>query len=140
VRPPGPPVPVAAALVSVGGALGALTRWGLGSALPADPESFPWTTFAINVSGALLLALLPATPAGRSRVLAPYLVPLLGPGLLGGYTTLSATSEDARSLLAGGDTLLASAYLLGTLAAALTAVAVAGRLTRAPAPASGGRP
>ena len=51
-------------------------------------------------------------------------------GVLGGFTTFSATSEQGRSLLADGDTLLAGGYLFGTLAACLVAVAVAGRVAR----------
>jgi CrcB protein len=54
----------------------------------------------------------------------------LGPGLLGGYTTLSATSEQSRSLLDQGRPALAAAYLVGTLAASLAAVALASRLSR----------
>ena len=52
----------------------------------------------------------------------------LGPGLLGGYTTLSTYSEQARVLLADGQTTTALLYLLGTLAACLVAVAAVSRL------------
>ena len=45
--------------------------------------------------------------------------PLLGTGVLGGFTTLSAYSEETRALLAAADGALAAAYLLGTLAACL---------------------
>ena len=112
--------------VALGGALGALLRYALGELAP-DGGVLPWTTFAINVSGAGLLALLPALDAvRRSRTLAV----ALGPGLLGGYTTLSATSEQGRGLLDQGRPALAAAYLLGTLAACLGAVALASRLSR----------
>jgi CrcB protein len=112
--------------VAIGGALGALLRYALGELAP-DGAGFLWTTFAINVSGAGTLALLPALHAvRRSRVVAA----ALGPGLLGGYTTLSATSEQSRSLLDQGRPALAAAYLVGTLAASLAAVAVASRLAR----------
>ena len=53
---------------------------------------------------------------------------LLGPGVLGGYTTFSATSEQGRALLADGRVGLALAYLLGSLAACLVAVNVVGLL------------
>ena len=49
----------------------------------------------------------------------------LGPGLLGGFTTLSAYAEEARGLVADGRAGLAAAYVLGTLAACLLAVAAA---------------
>ncbi len=110
--------------VALGGALGAVLRWALGDAVP-DGAGFPWTTFVINVTGSLVLAWLPAIGAVRRRQV---LAAALGPGLLGGYTTLSAYSEQARVLLADGQTTTALLYLLGTLAACLVAVAAVSRL------------
>ncbi len=119
MRPPWPWLLAAAA----GGAVGALLRYLLGELAP-DTSGFPWTTFAINVVGSLLLALLPALAAVRRyRVLAV----ALGPGLLGGFTTLSAYAEQSRALLADGDVLVAGSYLLGTLLACLVAVHLASR-------------
>jgi CrcB protein len=114
--------------VALGGALGAVLRWALGDAVP-DGAGFPWTTFAINVSGSLVLAGLPALAAVRRRRV---LAAALGPGLLGGYTTLSAYSEQTRALLADGRGATALLYLLGTLAACLVAVAAASRLSPPP--------
>ncbi len=108
--------------VATGGAVGAALRYLCGEVAP-DGAGFPWTTFAINVVGCALLAglgLLP--PARRSATWAA----ALGPGVLGGFTTLSATSEQGRSLLAAGDSVLAAGYLLGTLAACLVVVIVVG--------------
>ena len=110
--------------VALGGALGAVLRWALGDAVP-DGAGFPWTTFVVNVSGSLVLAMLPVFAAVRRR---PVLAAALGPGLLGGYTTLSAYSEQTRALLADGQTTTALLYLLGTLAACLVAVAAVSRL------------
>jgi CrcB protein len=111
--------------VALGGAAGALVRWWLGDAVP-DGSGFPWTTFAINVSGSLVLALLPALGGVRRR---PALAAGLGPGLLGGYTTLSAYSEETRALLADDRVALGAAYALGTLVACLVVVTVASRFT-----------
>jgi CrcB protein len=58
----------------------------------------------------------------------PLLALALGPGLLGGYTTLSTYAEETRALLADGATATALTYLLGTLAACLVAVSLASRL------------
>ena len=119
------PGPRLLAAVAVGGALGAVARWGLGEVFP-ETSGFPWTTFGINLAGSFLLALLPAFEAvRRSRTLALG----LGPGLLGGFTTLSTYAEQSRALLADGRGALAAAYVLGTLAACLAAVAVAHRLS-----------
>jgi fluoride exporter len=121
-----PRLAAALLVVAVGGAAGGWLRWALQEAFPSSGGDFPWTTFAINVSGSLLLALLPAVPPVRRR---PLLPPLLGTGVLGGFTTLSASSEETRLLLAAGHTGTAAAYLLGTLAACLLAVAAADALS-----------
>jgi CrcB protein len=105
------------AAVALGGALGALLRWSLGELVP-DGSGFPWTTWAINVVGCFLLAAAPGLGIVRRR---PWVALAVGPGLLGGFTTLSAYAERARGLLADGRTGLAAAYLLGTLAACLLA-------------------
>ena len=112
--------------VALGGAVGAVLRHLLGEALPAD--GFPWATAAVNVSGSFLLALLPALAVVRRH---PVLPPALGPGLLGGYTTLSAYSEESRALLADGRVSTAAVYVAGTLVACLLAVALADRFTDA---------
>jgi len=119
------PAPRLLVAVAVGGAVGALGRWALGELFP-DGSGFPWTTFGINVTGSFFLALLPAFGVvRRSRTLALG----LGPGLLGGFTTLSAYAEQSRALLADGRGLLAASYVLGTLAVCVVAVAVAHRLS-----------
>lgn len=111
--------------VALGGAVGALLRWWLGEAVP-DGGGFPWTTFTINVSGSLVLALLPAFGRVRRR---PALAAGLGPGVLGGYTTLSAYSEETRALLADDRLVTGAAYALGTLVACLVVVTVVSGFT-----------
>jgi CrcB protein len=119
------PAPRLVVAVAVGGALGALARWGLGEAFPADADEFPWATFAINVLGSFALAMLPALAVvRRSRTAAA----TLGPGVLGGFTTLSAYSEQARALLEVDRAGVAGLYVAGTLAACLLAVTVASHL------------
>jgi CrcB protein len=112
-------------LTAVGGALGAVTRYGLQQAWPSHGSAFPWTTFAINVVGSGLLALLGVVPAIRSR---PALPVFLGTGVLGGFTTMSAASVDTFRLLDAGAVLTGVAYAAGTLAAALLLVAAVSRL------------
>jgi fluoride exporter len=117
---------VGCAATSVGGAIGALVRWWLETALPADVGRFPWTTFTINVTGSALLAALPLLPVVRRR---PWVGLLLGTGVLGGYTTMSTASTDTFTLLDGGHVAVGAAYCLGTLAAALGAVLLVSRVT-----------
>lgn len=113
------------ALVALGGALGAVLRWWLTTTWVDGAGTFPWTTFTINVTGSLALALLPAWAAARRH---ERLTLLFGPGVLGGYTTFSAASEQTRALLDDGHAALGGLYLLGTLAACVLAVVVARRL------------
>jgi fluoride exporter len=114
--------PAAVAAVALGGAAGAGARFGLGVVWP-DPvgSGFPWTTFAVNVTGCLAIGVLLA--ALEASAASPVLVrPLLGTGFLGGYTTLSTYADQTRALLAAGRWVLAAVYLLGTLVAAVVAV------------------
>jgi len=120
-----PPQLSAVAAVAVGGAAGALLRYGLTAIFPDGAEAFPWTILAVNVVGCFALGLLPGLAGVRRR---PLLTPLLGPGLLGGFTTLSTYSEQTRALLAGGHSLVAAGYVVGTPAACLLAVALAARV------------
>ncbi|MFG1953555.1 CrcB family protein [Micromonospora sp. NPDC048830] len=116
--------------IAAGGVLGALARAGLQAALPHRPGGFPWATFAVNVTGCLLIgALMAVVAAGRTR---PLTRPFLGVGVLGGFTTFSTYVVDARLALATGAPGTALAYLAATLVTALVAVwlgdAAAGRL------------
>lgn len=114
--------------VAAGGAVGCALRWSAGEVAP-DGSGFPWTTFVINLTGTLLLALLPVVAAVRRS---PALTAALGPGLLGGWTTLSAWSEQTRALLADDRVVLATAYAGGTLGACLLAVALVDALAPRP--------
>jgi len=116
------PVPWAVlGAISLGGMLGALARYGLAVAFPDAPRGFPWAIFAVNASGCLLIGVLMVLVAdvwsGRRLVR-----PLLGTGLLGGYTTFSTYAVDIHRLVREGAPGIAAVYLLGTVAAALVAV------------------
>jgi fluoride exporter len=120
------PVTVGVVLVvAIGGAAGACLRVALGELAPAT-AAFPWHTLLINVVGGALLALLPALDRVRDH---PLLPPLLGTGLLGGFTTLSTWSADTHRLASDGRLDLATAYAVGTLALCLAAVALVDRFT-----------
>ena len=124
-----PRLHVALLAASVGGIGGALARWALTERFPMS-DGFPTTVFGINVLGSALLATLPALAAVRRR---PWLGVLLGTGVLGGFTTMSAASEQTVVLLEHDRTGTAAAYAGGTLVAALVAVWVVDRLWTTPA-------
>jgi fluoride exporter len=118
--------------ISAGGALGGLARYSIGAAFPL-PGAFPWSTFAVNVSGCLLIGALMVLIT-RRRPDAKLLRPFAGVGLLGGYTTFSTYVLDIRNTVTAGRPGVALLYLAGTLVAAVAAVwagmAVTGRLLR----------
>jgi CrcB protein len=114
-----PALSVGIAAAAIGGAIGAVARWGISDAFATSTGSFPWATFAINLVGCTLLAALPAVPAIRRSAVLPV---FLGTGVLGGFTTMSSASEQTFVLLDGGHVAVALSYALGTLVCALGAV------------------
>jgi CrcB protein len=108
------------AVISFGGAVGALGRYALGVAIPVVPGRFPLATFLINVSGCLLIGVLMVliTEVYQTHRL---LRPFLGVGVLGGFTTFSAYVEEVRALLRPEWTVIGLSYLAGTVLAALLA-------------------
>jgi CrcB protein len=114
--------------IALGGALGALARWAVGLALPHDPTAFPWSTFLVNAVGCLAIGVVLVLVVERWSH-RPLARPFLGTGILGGFTTFSTYAVDARGLLAGGETALALAYLLGSVLVGLVAVVVGIRVT-----------
>ncbi|QNG36809.1 fluoride efflux transporter CrcB [Geodermatophilaceae bacterium NBWT11] len=120
-------------VVAVGGALGALARYGVQLGLPHSPGAWPWATVAVNLTGCLLIGLLLAVLLARAPD-HPWLRPFLATGVLGGYTTFSTFSVDAVQLVEAGRWLLAVAYLLvsvvGGLAAVVLGLGVGRRVAR----------
>jgi CrcB protein len=116
-------------MISLGGAVGSLARYGIGYAFPAPATGFPWATFAINVSGCLLIGVLMVL-IGALWVNRPLVRPFLGVGVLGGFTTFSTYIVDIQRLARGGAAGTALAYLLATILAALAAVYLGTRLAR----------
>ncbi len=118
--------------VFVGGFFGGLARYGLGEAFPTSTSHFPWTTLAVNLSGAFLLALLLVLVL---EVLPPtrFVRPAIGTGFLGAYTTFSSLAVSTDQLAAHGHATIAIAYaassLFGGVACAALGV-VAGRSLR----------
>lgn len=117
-------------VIALGGGLGSLARYGLGRAWPDAGHPLPWTTLAINLSGSLLLGMLviAVTEIWRPHRL---LRPLLGTGVLGGFTTFSTFAVQARGLAAAPAVGYLLLSVLGGLAAAAAGMAVVRRLAPA---------
>ena len=108
--------------IGIAGALGALARYGVdGFVSRRVPSAFPWGTFVVNVSGALVLGFL-MTILTEQLTTAPWVRSGLTIGLLGGYTTFSTLSYESYRLLEDGALGLAAANVLGSAAAGLFAV------------------
>jgi fluoride exporter len=116
------------AAVSAGGLLGAVARYGVGSAWPSS-AGFAWSTFVVNVSGCLLIGLVVVVTTERQKG-HPLLRPFLATGVLGGFTTFSTYTVEAHRLLLDGRAGTALGYLGATLASAVLAAALGLRLGR----------
>ena len=95
--------------VALGGALGAALRWlaGLGVARVAGP-GFPLAILGVNVLGSFLMG---AFVAAAARHGLAYLGPFVMTGVLGGFTTFSAFSLEAVTLLERGRAGAAALYV-----------------------------
>lgn len=133
---PSPYRPSVIAAVAVGGVVGAETRYVLAVAFPQAPGDWPWTTFGINVTGCVLIGVL-LTVLSELTTPHPLLRPLLGVGVLGGYTTFSTWSVEAVGLVAAGHPGAALAYVVVTPVAAVLACALGIAATRRTAGAGG---
>ncbi len=116
--------------VAIGGALGALARYGLGGligtlTLRTAWAGFPLGTLFINVLGSFALGLV-VTLFGRGLLSLEW-QRALGVGFLGAFTTFSTFAVDADGLLGRAEWGGAGAYLLGNLGLGLLAV-VLGRI------------
>ncbi len=109
-------------LAALGGALGALARWGIAAALPSSPTGWPWATLLVNVTGCLLLGALFAVLAARVPE-AAWPRPLLAVGVLGGYTTYSAFAVEVVRLAESGALVLAVGYVVVSFVGGVAAVA-----------------
>ncbi|WP_329367331.1 CrcB family protein [Streptomyces sp. NBC_00669] len=128
---PGAQVPVVAA-VAVGGAAGACARVGAERLWPDyQPPDFPWTILLVNTTGCLLMGVLMATVKFGFPNAPRLISPLLGTGVLGGFTSFSHYTDNVRLLFHRGQPGYAVGDLLLTPAAALTAVTVGALGTRA---------
>lgn len=117
-------------MIGVGGMAGASARYAFEEAWPHAEGAVPWATLVTNVSGCLLIGVLmvAVTEAGPRH---PLWRPVLGVGVLGGYTTLSTYAVQVQQTIQAGSPLLAFAYLFGTVASAMVAVTIGTLAARA---------
>ncbi|HTF83363.1 MAG TPA: fluoride efflux transporter CrcB [Cellvibrio sp.] len=116
--------------VAVGGALGAMARYGVVSYLaPLTGHRFPLGTLCVNISGSFLIGVcyvvldekLAASPEWRLLTMT---------GFLGAFTTFSTFSLDALALWENGLPVTAVTYVLATVFGCLMAVTASVLLTQ----------
>lgn len=92
--------------VAVGGAFGAVARYGIGLAFGSFLSSFPLATFLVNVTGSFLIGLL-LTRFEANETLRLLLVT----GFLGAYTTFSTFEFEAFNLMQTRQSAMAFLYV-----------------------------
>ena len=118
-------------LVAAGGALGSVLRYLVGLwTLRSFGPSFPWGTLTVNVTGSFLIGVLAEVIARKFGASAEMRVFLIT-GILGGYTTFSAFSLDAITLLERGEPVTALIYVASSVLLSALAVFAGLALMRA---------
>lgn len=108
------------AAVAVGGAAGTLLRAWLAQVWPPSTNGFPTDTFAVNLTGSLVLGFVIVAALERAAP-SRYVRPLLGTGFCGGLTTFSTFAVETDLLIRAGRTGLALAYVVASVMAGLIA-------------------
>jgi CrcB protein len=105
--------------IAIGGALGALARFGTQSlALRLMGPTFPIGTLAANVVGSFLMGFAVAWLVDREFA---RFLPFFAVGFLGAYTTFSTYAIDAVRLWEKGETMLALGYVFGSVVLCIAA-------------------
>lgn len=125
---------LALAAVATGGAIGSVLRFLAGTwFLQRVGPGFPWGTFAINVSGALLIGIVMHVAQTRIGI-SPYARLFLATGILGGYTTFSAFAYETYLLSRDAFSFQSVWYAMGSVLAGVVAAFVGVVIARAAFP------
>ena len=109
-------------LVGIGGCLGSILRFWLGSYIGGKMGTrFPYGTFVVNITGSFLIGLVLALLTARTQWSANwrYLIPI---GFIGGYTTFSSFEFETLRTMQDGRIGLGLLYVATSVIAGLVAV------------------
>lgn len=108
--------------IAVGGALGSVARYWIGSAVSDRLGArFPYGTFVINITACLIIGFTITYLGRRAEVNAAWRF-LIAVGFVGAYSTFSTYEWDTLSSIRSGAFLLAALYAVGSLLLGLVAV------------------
>jgi fluoride exporter len=111
-------------LVGIGGFFGAVVRYVVdGWVSQATRATYPWGTFAINLSGSFLLGVLFAAAVERAALPAEIRPPVMI-GFIGAYTTFSTWMLESSRLIEDGAYLAALGNVAGSVVLGLVATFV----------------
>ena len=94
-------------VIGLGGALGSMLRFGLGSLIDSNVQKtgyiFPWGTIIVNVTGCFVIGFIYTISIGEGRMMLSSLTrQFIMIGILGGYTTFSSFSLQTLTLAQSG--------------------------------------
>ena len=96
--------------VAIGGAFGALARFGISKIPLLTGHDFPWMTFVANIVGAVIIGMIAGLLLDSGR-LSPTQSSFLKTGFCGSLTTFSTFSLEALTLLEAGKFLIGIVYI-----------------------------
>jgi len=104
-------------LIALGGACGALSRYGIGRAVNIYLAQVHWPlgTFAVNIAGSFTIGALYVLITEKSTIHTDWRYVLMV-GFLGAFTTFSTFSLESVAMLEAGEVALALLYMSATLA------------------------
>ena len=109
-------------LVAFGGALGSVARYLVNVwSVRLAGVNFPWGTLTVNLVGSFMIGLFAEMIARKFDASAEMRIFLIT-GVLGGFTTFSAFSLDAVSLITRGDSVLGAVYIAASIGLSIAAV------------------
>ena len=107
-------------LVALGGAIGALSRYGADRAVISAIGPTQWGTFIINITGSFLLGLFLELSAARESWPSELRL-LIAVGFLGSYTTFSTLTVASVQMMDDGAIARGMLNILGSVAIGLVA-------------------
>lgn len=110
----------------IGGALGAMTRYGVSQIPQFSPSLFPYATLAVNVLGSFVIGFV-AGAVSKTSLFSPAAAVFWKAGFCGGLTTFSTFSLETVGLFEKKQWCIAGAYIAMSIALTIAGVAL-GRL------------